>query len=124
MGDRPLDEKQIAVLEVLRAGPSWGLEVIERVKANTKSRILLHQGNVYPILRGLEADGFLDSYEGEPLPERGDRPRRYYKLTEVGRGELAKPFVPIAGGCLSAVVPLALCVASAIVALACAGSWS
>ncbi len=42
------------------------------------------QGSVYPALRDLEDEGLLESYEGDPLPERGGRPRRYYKLTALG----------------------------------------
>jgi PadR family transcriptional regulator, regulatory protein PadR len=79
-----------ALLEVLRVGPGYGIELIERVKVHTKGELVLDQGNAYPLLRGLEADGFLDSYEGEPLPERGGRARRYYRLTDAGHRELAK----------------------------------
>lgn len=36
--------------------------------------------NGYVVLRHLEHIGILESYEGEPLPERGGRPRRYYQF--------------------------------------------
>lgn len=71
------------VLQVLRAGPSYGLEIIERVQKSCGGTILF-PSTVYPLLRELEEQGYLESYEGDPLPERGDRPRRYYKLTEAG----------------------------------------
>lgn len=69
-----------AILRVLAAGPSFGLEIIERVKTITNGVLVLGQGSVYPALRTLEDEGLLESYEGEPLPERGGRPRRYYRL--------------------------------------------
>ena len=52
----------------------------------TKGAIVLGQGSVYPALRDLEHEGLLESYaySEESLPERGGRPRRYYKLTALG----------------------------------------
>lgn len=74
-----------ALLQALISGPGFGLDLIERVKKQTNGSVVLGQGSVYPALRDLEADGLLESYEGEPLPERGGRPRRYYKLTALGQ---------------------------------------
>lgn len=39
-------------------------------------------GTVYPLLHKLKADGFLTTYLQE---ESGGPPRKYYKLTELGR---------------------------------------
>ena len=66
------------------------LEVIERVRKLTKGRIVLMQGRVYPALRELESEGLLESYDGEPVHERGGRPRRYYRITAEGRREAHK----------------------------------
>jgi PadR family transcriptional regulator PadR len=74
-----------ALLQALISGPGFGLELIDRVKERTKGKVTLGQGSVYPALRDLEDEGFVRSYDGEPLPERGGRPRRYYKLTGEGR---------------------------------------
>lgn len=65
-------------------GEGYGLEVIERVKRNTRGDLLLHQGNLYPWLRLLERDGLLRSWDGEATPERGGRAKRFYELTPVG----------------------------------------
>lgn len=67
----------------LRAG-SKCLDLIERVQGQTSGKLVLGQGSVYPALRDLEREGLLESYEGELTPERGGRPRRYYKLTKLG----------------------------------------
>jgi PadR family transcriptional regulator PadR len=74
-----------AILTSLISGKSYGLELIERVRERTKGQILLNEGSVYPALKALEREGLLRSFEGEPLPERGGRPRRYYELTGKGR---------------------------------------
>ena len=81
--DAPVTAKA-ALLRALVSGPGFGLELIDRVKTLTEGKLVLGQGSVYPALRDLEAEGLLDSYEGDPLPERGGRPRRYYRLTKKG----------------------------------------
>ena len=81
--DAPVSAK-VALLQALVSGPGYGLDLIERVKNQTQGRLVLGQGSVYPALRDLEREGLLDSYEGEPMPERGGRPRRYYKLNAEG----------------------------------------
>ncbi len=82
--DTPLSTR-IAILAVLMHGRSFGLEIIEKVHTRTHGKIVLNQGTVYPALKALEREGLVRSFEGEPLPERGGRPRRYYELTGEGR---------------------------------------
>lgn len=74
-----------ALLQALIHGEGYGLELIERVNDRTDGRVVLNQGTVYPALRALEREGFVESYESEPMPERGGRPRVYYELTPAGR---------------------------------------
>lgn len=81
-----------AILWVIaEQGDGYGLDLADRMKARFPEDNISpkpRQGTLYPALRELEGEGFLESYEGDPLPERGNRARRYYKLTEKGR-ELA-----------------------------------
>jgi PadR family transcriptional regulator len=74
-----------AILMALIQGKGYGLELIDRVKAKTRGSVVLHQGSVYPLLRDLEADGFLKSWNESGGDERGGRPRRFYELTAEGR---------------------------------------
>jgi PadR family transcriptional regulator PadR len=69
----------------LIGGRGFGLEIIQRVRERSNGKIVLNEGSVYPALKALERDGLLRSYDGEPMPERGGRPRRYYELTGEGR---------------------------------------
>ena len=71
-----------AVLLALVRGKSFGLELIERVHAKTGFK--LNQGRVYPLLRGLEDEGLLTSWDEQGPDSRGGRPRRYYALTAEG----------------------------------------
>lgn len=80
----PKIDPRTALLQALVEGENYGLELIELVKKRTNGKLKIPQGSVYPVLRELEAEGLLESYDGEPLPERGGRPRRYYKLTAEG----------------------------------------
>ncbi len=73
-----------AILQALIEGDAFGLEIIERVQDRTGGRVRLHQGSIYPALRSLEREGLVESYESDPVPERGGRPRRYYYLTAEG----------------------------------------
>lgn len=73
-----------ALLQALISGPGYGLDLIERVQKHTQGTVTLGQGSVYPALRDLEREGLLESYEGDPTPERGGRPRRYYRLSALG----------------------------------------
>ena len=81
----PMVETRTAVLQALLKGESYGLELIDRVKDATKGKLVLFQGRVYPVLRQLESEGLLKSFDGEPVTQRGGRPRRYYELTAEGR---------------------------------------
>jgi PadR family transcriptional regulator PadR len=72
-------------LTVLLGGKSYGLEIIDKVRERTKDAIVLNEGSVYPRLKSMEKEGLLRSFDGEPMPERGGRPRRYYELTGEGR---------------------------------------
>lgn len=76
---------EMAILAALMSGKSYGLEVIDRVLARTNGAIRLTEGTVYPTLKSMEHEGLLRSFDGEPVPERGGRPRRYYELTGEGR---------------------------------------
>jgi PadR family transcriptional regulator, regulatory protein PadR len=82
--DAPIPAK-VALLQALISGPGFGLDLIDRVKEKTHGAVALGQGSVYPALRDLERAGLVTSYDGEPAPERGGRPRRYYKITADGR---------------------------------------
>jgi PadR family transcriptional regulator, regulatory protein PadR len=82
--DSPINSKA-ALLQALIQKDGYGLDLIDRVRERTNGDVKLHQGSVYPALRELESEGLVRSYESEPLPERGGRPRRYYQLTAAGQ---------------------------------------
>lgn len=76
----------LLVLHLLGEGPSYGGALIERIETLSRGLIAVNPNTMYPLLRRLEADGFV---AGEwEHPER--RSRRFYRLTEAGAGERAR----------------------------------
>ncbi len=69
---------ELCVLALLHRRDCYGYEISEILSR----RVDIADGTVYPILRKLKADGLLTTYLQE---ESGGPPRKYYKLTELGR---------------------------------------
>ncbi len=68
------------VLAVLVKGDTYGYALTQEMR----KRIEVSESTLYPVLRRLQKNGFLDTYD---LPYMG-RNRRYYRLTESGRAQL------------------------------------
>jgi len=81
--------EQMVLLSVMRLGDrAYGLAVkdeLEAVAGRSPS-----SGGLYTTLDRMEKKGLLESYAGESSSERGGRPRRYLRLTPVGRAMLAQ----------------------------------
>ena len=84
----------IAVAGVLMQDPGarhWGYEL--------QTRSGIRSGVMYPLLKRLLVEGWLEDGWEDPASIEGRPPRRYYTLTEVGvreLGALAAP-VPVQG---------------------------
>ncbi len=79
--------EQLILLVVLRLGEgAYGNPIREQLREAAGRR--LARGAMYTALERLEQKGCLRSTMGEPLPERGGRPRRYFTVTATGRGGL------------------------------------
>ncbi len=74
---------ELCVLSLLQRRDCYGYEISDHLSR----RMDIADGTVYPILRKLKADGLLTTYLQE---ESGGPPRKYYKLTELGRESYAK----------------------------------
>lgn len=47
-------------------------------------------GAIYPTLDRLERKGFVRSYMGDPVPERGGRSKRHFVIERAGLAELRR----------------------------------
>lgn len=71
------------ILALLESGTRYGLEIVKDLDA--AGQLLTSQGTVYPLLNRLSEAGWVQSH-WEVVD--GERPRRYYDITETGRQEL------------------------------------
>jgi PadR family transcriptional regulator, regulatory protein PadR len=74
-----------AVLQVLSAGEKYGYELVEALSQKSDGVLGIGQSTLYPLLYNLEAKGLVTSR----VDETGARPRRFYRLTQLGRRKLA-----------------------------------
>ena len=73
----------LLVFHLIAQGPSYGNQLMERIGELTEGVLSVNPNTMYPLLRKLEEDGFI---EGQwEHPER--RSRRFYSLTRKGRAE-------------------------------------
>ena len=77
----------LLVLTVLADGELYGYEIASRIRERSGGAFAPSEGSLYPALHSLEADGALEATWR--TSDRGPR-RRYYQLTERGRGMLAE----------------------------------
>ena len=76
-----------ALLAVLRLGKdAYGMTIRDEIEARTGKQVSVTA--VYGALERLEQRGWVSSWLSDPLPERGGRARRHYKLLAAGEAGL------------------------------------
>lgn len=74
---------EICVLSKVYTKDMYGYEIVQSISND----IEVNEGTVYPILRRLTKEGYFSTY----LQESNEGPpRKYYKITELGKEELFK----------------------------------
>lgn len=75
--------EQLVLLAVLQLGDeAYAVPVRDLITTRTNRNVA--RGALYTALERLEAKALLHSRLGEPLAERGGRPRRYFTVTPDG----------------------------------------
>ncbi|MCA1814123.1 MAG: PadR family transcriptional regulator [Halobacteriales archaeon] len=74
---------RLAILQLVSERERYGYEIITAIRDRTKGVLELAEGNVYPLLHALEAEGHITSSWREVEP--GVPPRKYYRITAAGR---------------------------------------
>lgn len=67
--------------------PMYGYQIAKRIEASQASIPMMKQGALYPVLRSLENSGLLES---RVEPSVTGPPRRYYRITGMGRETLGR----------------------------------
>ena len=77
----------VAVLRLLEGGEKYGYELVKLLDQRSAGVLAMGQSTLYPLLYNLQAKGLIAS-----RIERADngRPRKYYRLTDKGRRQLAR----------------------------------
>lgn len=74
---------RLAILQLVSERERYGYEIVTSIRERTKGVLEVAEGNVYPALHALEAEGHITSVWREVEP--GVPPRKYYRLTARGR---------------------------------------
>src|SRR5206468_8458199 len=75
--------KGLAMLQLGSEGERYGYEIVMAIRSRTNGGLEVAEGNVYPALHALEAEGYVTSTWREV--EAGVPPRKYYRITARGR---------------------------------------
>lgn len=78
---------ELIVLHLLASGEAYGYEIVTKLSDLTGGDLEVSDGTLYPVLYRLERAGWVAVRWD--TPERGV-PRKYYRLTDAGRAELAQ----------------------------------
>jgi PadR family transcriptional regulator PadR len=73
------------ILAILADAPRHGYSIAREIERRSADALKMGEGTLYPALRTLEADGFID---GEWIVQPSGPARKVYRLTEKGSGEL------------------------------------
>lgn len=79
---------EMLVLKIVCTGPTYGYELLLRLKQDSHGRFSLKEGTLYPILYRLEDDGFITASWSKG--EGRNAPKKYYAATEAGTAELIR----------------------------------
>ena len=79
---------EVALLQGLAHGNKTVRELLDYVEGQTRGVVTLNDGQVFPVLRKLQAKGLITAYGSDLTYDgndsRGGRPGRYYRLTAAG----------------------------------------
>ena len=73
------------LLALLKDQDMYGYEIIEELARRSDDTFKLKEGTLYPLLHGLEKEQCVETYVTKTP---AGRERKYYHLTDIGRGQL------------------------------------
>ena len=76
----------LLILRTLVLGPAHGHTIAHAIEHRSDSVLQVEHGSLYPALHRLEDRGWISSFWGT---SENNRKARYYRLTRVGRKQLA-----------------------------------
>jgi len=77
------DLEELVLLALARLeDDAYGMNVRREIEARTGRDVAI--GSVYSTLERMEDKGYIESWVGDPTPERGGKAKRYYRLEPSG----------------------------------------
>ena len=76
-----IEHTQLLVLSLLADEDMYGYQMIVELARRSDHTFEMKEGTLYPVLHGLEKDGYVEAYQQEAP---SGRMRKYYHLTRKG----------------------------------------
>ena len=76
---------ELLMLSLLEHGPVHGYQIGRLIESRSGGRLVFRASSLYPVLVRMEDRGWI---KGRWVEAKGERRRRYYRLTRKGRGAL------------------------------------
>ena len=84
---KPIKHTQLLVLSLLAREDMYGYQMILELARRSDHTFEMKEGTLYPVLHGLERQGYVEAYQQEAPT---GRVRKYYHLTRRGEAALKK----------------------------------
>ena len=84
---KPIEHTQLLVLSLLAGEDMYGYQMILELARRSDHTFEMKEGTLYPVLHGLERQGYVEAYQQEAPTGRA---RKYYHLTRRGEAALKK----------------------------------
>jgi DNA-binding PadR family transcriptional regulator len=75
-------ELQVMLIVIRLGEEAYGVPISREIKERTGRSVAF--ATVYSTLERLQRKGLVNSYLGDPSPERGGRAKRYFRVTKAG----------------------------------------
>lgn len=85
MKKQSIDHTKLLVLSLLSGEDMYGYQMIVELGRRSNRTFEMKEGTLYPVLHGLEKDGYVEAYQQEAST---GRVRKYYHLTRKGGAAL------------------------------------
>jgi PadR family transcriptional regulator PadR len=76
---------ELLILSLIEHEPRHGYDLCKLIESRSKGVLTFHVASLYPLLYRLEKRGWID---GRWVEKAGQRRRRYYRLTPLGKKTL------------------------------------
>ena len=76
----------LMILHLLDESDMYGYQMVKELAARSEQAFEMKEGTLYPLLHTMEREGWVEAYS---LQGDNGRLRKYYRLTDGGRGVLA-----------------------------------